>query len=551
MEEASLELKKSNKELQRLSGEIWAYMTVVQQRVNVRSKRPPEERVKDGFQDALEREHATLLKEHEELASHIDEGSALRKFVDDGVAEMQNNKLTLPFDRSQFPDQFLQDMSELEAYVRSCVVKASAARSSALEKTENARAITHKEMKIRIAQLKQMKEHFESEIKENNDAIAAARKDLYKMTKILKEKENQAENKLAESAFTDFATFNKRAKLSFEVLSSVRAKIKAAAYAGHAGRQLDVVFTRYDTDGSGELSEDELRSTLRRALKIPPEVITDAEVSGLCATFDADDSGAVSIAEIIDFLNADIDLDALRKTHADTKDLLDKLGESQNMLVQRLRAVSKAWQLDRECLAVTVIKGRELDTLPRKPDKADPNKRKKPLEPRVRERVRSKIQQAAYSDGERTMEQLQALFDHFDEDGSGQLDDDEVRRALRFTLQIPSYSISDAEISSLCAGLDADRSGEISISEIMDFIGPEPEVNKAMGNVVKKSVRVKGGQRVFEGSAEYKEAETKGLVADGGRGKGKSQKPRLKKVKVGLTSTWAPTGNTPRANMHL
>jgi hypothetical protein len=222
------------------------------------------------------------------------------------------------------------------------------------------------------------------------------------------------------------------------------------------------------------------------------------------------------------------------------------------MLVQRVQAVTNAWKLDRECLTVTPIKGRELDTLPAKPDKADPNKRKKPLEPRVRERVRSKIQQAAYSDGERTMEQLQALFDHFDEDGSGQLDDDEVRRALRFKLNIPSYSISDAEISSLCAGLDADRSGEISISEIMDFIGPEPEVNKAMGNVVRKSVRVKGGQRVFEGSAEYKEAETKGLVADGGRGK--SQKPRakaIKRVKVGLTSTWAPTGNTPRANMHL
>merc|ERR1712151_177585 len=66
-----------------------------------------------------------------------------------------------------------------------------------------------------------------------------------------------------------------------------------------------------------------------------------------------------------------------------------------------------------------------------------------------------------------------ALFRRLDKDGSGQLDDSEFRRFLRSTLKIPIYAISDAEISSLCASLDADQSGAISISEVMDFIGPD------------------------------------------------------------------------------
>lgn len=386
---------------------------------------------------------------------------------------------------------------------------AASALNHAEETAEKFRAKTIQAMKRRIAELDKMRKHFDMEIKQSNQAMNTAQQDLRKMNKLIKEKASQAENKLEGGGVQDFAGFNSRAKLSFEVLSNVRAKIKAAAYTGHAGRQLDVVFSRFDTDGSGQLDEDEVRSALRRALKIPPAVITDAEVSGLCATLDADDSGSVSIAEIIEFLNSDIDVHALKETYAKTQALLEKLVEQHKQLVQRLQAVTNAWKIDRSCLTVNPIKGLELDTLPQKPEKADPGKRKKPLEPRVCERVRQKIQLAAYGgkDGERNSDQLQDLFNQFDEDGSGQLDDEELRRSLRYVLKIPTYSISDSEISSLCAVLDADNSGNISISEIMDFIGPEPE--KSSAPEVGKSIRLRGGRRVWEGSAEHKEQEAK------------------------------------------
>lgn len=502
MEQTSFRLKKSNFELQRVSGQLWAYINVSEKRMELRCKRAPEELVKDCFQDALEKEHALLLKEHEEMGKHIIAGEELRKAVEEGVTEMQNNKLTLHVDRSPFPYEFLKSMTDLEVSVRTCVVKAGAALNHAQDSVEKSRMKTTQAMKRRISELEQMRKHIDSEIKQSNSAISTAQQDLRKMGKLLKEKASQAENKL-EGSGLDFHTFNSRAKLSFDVLSNVRGKIKAAAYTGHAGRQLDVVFSRFDTDGSGQLDEDEVRSALRRALKIPPSVITDAEVSGLCATLDADDSGSVSIAEIIDFLNSDIDMQALKDTYAKTQAILDQLVEQHTRLVQRLQAVTNAWKIDRSCLTVTPIKGLELDTLPTKPDKAEPGKRKKPLEPRVCEKVRTKIQQAAWAGGERGADQLQELFNQFDADGSGQLDDDELRRALRFNLKIPSYSISDAEISSLCAVLDADNSGAISVSEVMEFIGPAP--TSTTGIASGKSIRLKGGRRVWEGSAEHKE----------------------------------------------
>merc|ERR1719191_1233214 len=127
MEQTSFRLKKSNFELQRVSGQLWAYINVSEKRMELRCKRAPEELVKDCFQDALEKEHALLLKEHEEVGKHIIAGEELRKAVEEGVAEMQNNKLTLHVDRTPFPYEFLKSMTDLEVSVRTCVVKAGAA----------------------------------------------------------------------------------------------------------------------------------------------------------------------------------------------------------------------------------------------------------------------------------------------------------------------------------------------------------------------------------------------------------------------------------------
>lgn len=216
-----------------------------------------------------------------------------------------------------------------------------------------------------------------------------------------------------------------------EVAERLRAKIKAAAYTGHSGRQLDVIFSRFDKDGSGQLEVDEVRKALRRTLRIAPLVITDAEISKLCATLDTDHSGSVSIKELMDFVGVE-------------PEVSKRTGKS--------------------------IAGISLNIA------APP---KKELDPDVVEKLRSKIKAAAYTG--HSGRQLDVVFGRFDHDGSGNLEVEEVKRALRRSLRIPASMIADAEISSLCKMLDTDRSGTVSIGELVDFIGPEPETSKRTG----------------------------------------------------------------------
>ena len=102
-------------------------------------------------------------------------------------------------------------------------------------------------------------------------------------------------------AFTGPGT-PKAPKLGRAVLRKVRARIKAAAYTGAKGRDVAELFRRYDKDGSGHLSPDEVRKALRRTMKIPPRDIADVQVQSLCNLLDTDQSGSVDIAELLEFI---------------------------------------------------------------------------------------------------------------------------------------------------------------------------------------------------------------------------------------------------------
>merc|ERR1711862_1093592 len=56
--------------------------------------------------------------------------------------------------------------------------------------------------------------------------------------------------------------------LPAHMLENLRSKIKAASYTGTSGRELDVIFERFDKDGSGQLDPDEVRQALRRTMRI-------------------------------------------------------------------------------------------------------------------------------------------------------------------------------------------------------------------------------------------------------------------------------------------
>jgi len=480
MDHAAYSVNSVMQDLQRSSGHLWAYSNVADKRLELRSTRPASELVVDEFQEALESERAELTKAHGQLAEQLRAAQEMHDAVDRAKAEMLAHKLTLHLDRSAWPREFLNKTRDLEEVAMQFCTRTQAVLRSVDTMAEKTRGRTQAAMNRRIAEIHEMRRHLDGEIAETRCAMADAKVDLERLTKKLKVKNAEPEKNLLNEdqdapGAADLEGYQHRSSMmqSGDVaLARVRRAIKSAAYTGHSGRQLDVLFARFDRDGSGQLDEDEVRLALRRTLRIAPSVVADAEISALCNAIDADASGEVSIKELVDFLNSDVDVQALEEQRCRMEDVIEKLNAAMDQLVMDLRCKTAAWKIDKGCHVVTPIKGLELDALP-PPLKSgkEPGKRAKPLEPRVLEKVRVKIKQASENAGGR----LDELLGRFDADGSGQLEVFELRRALRGPLKIPSFVISDADLLSLMGMLDEDGSGSVSIDEIVQFVGAVDE----------------------------------------------------------------------------
>lgn len=98
---------------------------------------------------------------------------------------------------------------------------------------------------------------------------------------------------------------NRLPSLNKRMLSTLRSKIKAASYAGQLGCEVKAMFSRFDHTGSGVLEEEQLRQVFRRAMRIPPKVISDEQISKLCTILDKDNSGVVAIEALVDFVGKD------------------------------------------------------------------------------------------------------------------------------------------------------------------------------------------------------------------------------------------------------
>jgi len=490
-------------DLNRLSGKLWAFLNMAEKRIAVRERRPDSEKVRDELQDALELEVQKVGAAHALLAELISKSKDKQAAAEKAVDVMNDQKLTLPLDRTDFPTNFLSKMQHLEGESQKFVTKVAEKMRELDATVAIAAKRTATAMKKCYAELKQLKNHLEEECEETKSAIENAQKAVEKWQDKINDYRSRPENqfKAGDDEGLDAASFHKRAKLKGPALDKLRSTVKGACYTGTGGRQLDVIFSRADRDGSGELDEDEIRKVMRCTLKIPHTVIADCEVAALCESLDADESGAVNIKELVAFLNADLDVDGLEEQKNKMQNVVEQLLEAQKSLEEDLKNKRKAWLVDRDCMQITTASGLELDSHMSNKKNAGLKgpKRRKPLEPRMVDKVRERLQKAAQG------REIGELLGQFDRDGSGQLEEIEVRRALRDSLKIPKYAISDPEISSLCALLDADGSGSVSIQELIEFIGEErepeetPEALRMVEGRLKKGMRqgapIKGKQR--------------------------------------------------------
>ena len=99
-------------------------------------------------------------------------------------------------------------------------------------------------------------------------------------------------------------------------------------------------------------------------------------------------------------------------------------------------------------------------------------RRKKPLTEAKLERVQYKLKAASYTIGGMDWENL---FKQYDQDYSGTLEIDELKKAVRATLKLNSTELPDFEIESLFDMLDADHSETIEIDEFLVFLEHGPK----------------------------------------------------------------------------
>jgi len=267
--------------------------------------------------------------------------------------------LTLQLDRTGATNKILDKAAKLEEKAHHFYSDIDSWLREIMETSEKCRTKTVTSMRENIQETTLIRRHLEEEIKMTGKTLAGIERQLDRKQKELARIRASPEQKLrgsTKSAPQQFKAINERYS---ETLSKLRSKIKGASYTGHTGRQLDVLLSRFDTDKSGELSEDELRTAFRRTIKVPRSILSDADIHALCMMLDGDKSGSLSIKEVVDFLESDVSLDDLQKQCEAFQATIRQLSTAKEQAMEDLRAKTACWHIDTACSKVTA---KRLDT---------------------------------------------------------------------------------------------------------------------------------------------------------------------------------------------
>ncbi|CAJ1388567.1 unnamed protein product [Effrenium voratum] len=449
--------------LTRFNGQLTAALSVVEKRMEMRAARPQEELVRDGFQEALEREKAQLLKGRQQVASCLSEGREILALLEELNAEVSKDRLALPQDKTARPQQLLDKLRASEASCgRFCEHQANKTQELQQE-AERLSGRTFSAMKRRIAELQEVRRQLEAEVRETGHTLAEAEFQLSRAQKALKRDEQP---ELDQSQFLSM-------RVSSPALSKVRSRIKSCAYSC-GGKNLGALFARFDKDGSGYLDEEEVRKALRRSLRVPPSAVSDAEVANLCVLLDADRSNGISIEELVAFIYADTDVDKLNEQAEAAQEVVSELSGVMAELQADLKRKLCAAKIDEACVKVTAIKGLKLDMAPDREKRAASARngaRPKALPAELRVRLRQRIRAAACVGGGKQIDVLLGRFERGEVPGL--LSFEELRKAFRKILRISPSLVADQEINSLCLWLDNDNDGAVSLQEVLDFVDQE------------------------------------------------------------------------------
>ncbi len=109
-------------------------------------------------------------------------------------------------------------------------------------------------------------------------------------------------------------------RISEDVADKIRQRIKAAIVGLGANASAETFLKKHDKDHSGELDHDELKSIMRKVLKITKDECSDKDIEALLDALDEDGEGSIGISEVCHFIEAEDGSDFLLRQDGDGGD---------------------------------------------------------------------------------------------------------------------------------------------------------------------------------------------------------------------------------------
>ena len=225
------------------------------------------------------------------------------------------------------------------------------------------------------------------------------------------------------------------------------------------------LFATVDRDGSGYITFDELKTIVRQTLRKGPKVMSEKAIKALWCGLDVDDSNAVQKDEMAAFFK----LGAPAKHKADPKNAKKS---SQNLVDSTSRygmmeAIASQptadMRIELEKAGVAIPNDEELTSLSK--------------------RFSGWLEARRHLEGKAASTTWYNLFAEVDQDGSGFITYDEMRRVVRQKLRVKAAEFSDRALKSLWVALDVDDSNQIMKDEYAAFTNR----SRAKSRLVRKS----------------------------------------------------------------
>eukprot|EP00929_Paragymnodinium_shiwhaense_P045209 TRINITY_DN23125_c0_g1_i2.p1 TRINITY_DN23125_c0_g1~~TRINITY_DN23125_c0_g1_i2.p1 ORF type:complete len:1154 (+),score=289.65 TRINITY_DN23125_c0_g1_i2:68-3529(+) len=259
------------------------------------------------------------------------------------------------------------------------------------------------------------------------------------------------------------------------VVTRIRNGIKDCAKGKNGGFQLKKFFAKIDEDRSGSLDLEEVRHMIRKKFQLNRDTITNNQISRFFEVLDTDGSGEIKPRAVFDFAVSRQEF-VTEQTRARIRQLNRELGLAR---LEKVAAYSTfktvPWnpvvqeRLDTACIEFERLgmEKKALEDELRMAPKPEVRKSCEVLTGPMLSLLRWKLRSVAFQPG--VGYNLEQMVKRMDRDGSGDVDFEEFRMALRHIAAVTPHMLTDEQLNTFFQVLDEAAHGKVTVKSLYAF----------------------------------------------------------------------------------